>query len=309
METGNNALQVPETHQVTAWTPSDVSNQVNAIQDLMRAAMKKDEHYGVIPGCVKPSLLKPGAEKLCLMFRLGAKYHIEKTDLGNGHREITVTCALYHINTGAFWGEGVGSCSTMETKYRYRGNEAISTGVPVPKAYWDTKKTDFKKAQELLGGPAYMAKKLDEGWMICEKGQKQENTDIADTYNTVLKMAKKRALVDATLNATAASDIFTQDVDENAPPVKPAPVEVKPEPTGETFGKKASDSLFTSKFALPEKRTKDGRDYWVTLDSEGAKLYINEQVVADVIAQNADKTLTVEIEKSAKGSTKIIGVI
>jgi hypothetical protein len=45
---------------------------------------------------------------------------------------------------------------------------------------------------------------------------KVENPDIADTYNTVLKMAKKRAHVDAILTATAASDIFTQDIDERA---------------------------------------------------------------------------------------------
>lgn len=45
--------------------------------------------------------------------------------------------------------------------------------------------------------------------------ERVENIDIADTYNTVLKMAKKRAHVDAILTVTAASDIFTQDLEEN----------------------------------------------------------------------------------------------
>ncbi len=36
----------------------------------------------------------------------------------------------------------------------------------------------------------------------------------ADYYNTCLKMAKKRALIDGTLNATGASHIFTQDVED-----------------------------------------------------------------------------------------------
>jgi hypothetical protein len=40
------------------------------------------------------------------------------------------------------------------------------------------------------------------------------NTNLPDTYNTVLKMACKRALVAAVLNATAASDIFTQDLED-----------------------------------------------------------------------------------------------
>ena len=35
-----------------------------------------------------------------------------------------------------------------------------------------------------------------------------------DQYNTVLKMAKKRSHVDAILTATAASDIFTQDIED-----------------------------------------------------------------------------------------------
>ncbi len=44
--------------------------------------------------------------------------------------------------------------------------------------------------------------------------RKLENDNPADDYNTVLKMAKKRALVDAVLTATAASDIFTQDLED-----------------------------------------------------------------------------------------------
>ena len=37
---------------------------------------------------------------------------------------------------------------------------------------------------------------------------------LADVYNVVLKQAKKRALVDAVLTATAASDLFTQDLED-----------------------------------------------------------------------------------------------
>ncbi len=44
--------------------------------------------------------------------------------------------------------------------------------------------------------------------------RKSQNDNPADEYNTVLKMAKKRAHIDAMLTATAASDIFTQDLDE-----------------------------------------------------------------------------------------------
>lgn len=35
-----------------------------------------------------------------------------------------------------------------------------------------------------------------------------------DIVNTIMKMAKKRALIDAVLSATRSSDLFTQDVEE-----------------------------------------------------------------------------------------------
>lgn len=218
---------------IQAWSPKEVMDQVRAIQNLMKEGMKENEHYGVIPGTNgKPTLLKAGAEKLGLMFRLAPKFDLKYTDFGNGHREITVICTLTHINTQAFWGQGVGSCSTMEKKYRYRSGAGVSTGVQVPKDFWDLKRIGkFKEAQEKIGGPTYTTVKIDGGWFIAEKNEGVENPDIADVYNTVLKIAKKRALVDATITATAASDCFTQDLEELIPEEAPKPkVDLSPRP-------------------------------------------------------------------------------
>ncbi len=44
------------------------------------------------------------------------------------------------------------------------------------------------------------------------------NPDLADTYNTVDKMASKRARIDAVLAVTGASALFTQDVETSAGP-------------------------------------------------------------------------------------------
>lgn len=193
-----------------------VVRQVNVIQDVMKSVMKIDEHYGTIPGTKKPSLLKPGAEKLSLVFRLRPEYLITRSDLGNGHREYEITCTLFHIPTGQPVGQGVGSATTMEAKYRFRGGEKEGTGQPVPKEYWNLRKTDPTKAQDLIGGPGFAPGKIDGPWEICSIGEKVEHDNPADYYNTVLKMAKKRAHVDAILTATAASDIFTQDVEDLA---------------------------------------------------------------------------------------------
>src|SRR5882672_9923494 len=100
-----------------------LTSQVGKIQEVMKKVMQKDQHYGTIPGTDKPTLLKPGAEKLGLVFRLAPSFEIKKTELPNNHREFEIVCTLTHIPTGQIMGQGVGSCSTMEVKYRWRRGE------------------------------------------------------------------------------------------------------------------------------------------------------------------------------------------
>ncbi len=212
-----------------AMSKSGVLKQVQIIQEIMHEVMKQDEHFGTIPGTKKPSLYKPGAEKLSLTFRLRPEYDIRRSDLPNGHREYEVVCTLYHIPTGQSVGQGVGSATTMEGKYRYRTGPVEFTGTPVPREYWNSRDVN------LLGGKGFVAKKNDAGkWEIAIRGEMVEHDNPADYYNTVLKMAKKRAHVDAILTATAASDIFTQDV-EDMPEVIPGAAEPsKDKPRGDT---------------------------------------------------------------------------
>jgi len=203
---------VPVEHQ--PMTAADIRQQVNLIQHVMHEVMKRDEHYGVIPGTgTKPSLLKPGAEKLCLTFRLDPQYEARETYIGE-HLTVTTTCTLYHSPTGRRLGSGVGLCTTRESKYAWRnagrkcpacGKEAIIKG----KAEFGGGWVCFKK-KDGCGA------KFNDGDQSIE-GQPQgrvANPDVADCYNTVLKMSAKRALVAAVLNVTAASDIFTQDIED-----------------------------------------------------------------------------------------------
>lgn len=54
-----------------------------------------------------------------------------------------------------------------------------------------------------------------EGIGCCNSRERRyKNQDAANIANTVLKMSKKRALVDATLSATRASGMFTQDLED-----------------------------------------------------------------------------------------------
>jgi hypothetical protein len=144
--------------QEGAMSPAQVTEQIKMIQAVMRQNMRDGEHYGKIPGTgkdAKPTLLKSGAEKLALLFRLAPEYDIKMIDLAKeglgppGHREVQVTCKLIQISTGRYYGSGVGSCSTLESKYRYRNDAALGEdGKPreVPGKYWQN------RDPELLGG-------------------------------------------------------------------------------------------------------------------------------------------------------------
>lgn len=195
----------------------DIKAQVNLIQHVMKEVMQKDQHYGVIPGTgTKPTLLKAGAEKLCLTFRLDPQYEITQTSEGN-HLTIMSKCTLFHIPSGQRYGSGMGSCSTKESKYAYR---KAARGCPVCGA-----EAIIKGKEEYGGGWLCYAKKGGCGAKFKDgdksiEGQESgriPNEDVADQYNTVLKMANKRSLVAAVLNATAASDIFTQDIEDMEP--------------------------------------------------------------------------------------------
>ena len=102
-------------------TAMQVKKQVTLIQEVMRSVMKKDEHYGVIPGCKKPSLYKPGAEKIAMTFRFAATYSelpgsVERDDFIC----YKINCELIHITSGHSVGSGRGTCNSKEKKYRTR---------------------------------------------------------------------------------------------------------------------------------------------------------------------------------------------
>lgn len=196
-------------------TVQDLVAQVRKVQEVMQAVMKDGEHYGVIPGTkAKPTLLKPGAEKLCLLFRLDPEYELIERQYDGDHLTITARCVLFHAPSGQRRGSGLGSCSTRESKYAYRKGER-----KCPKCGAATVRKSRDDAKEGW----YCWKKIEGCGATFKRGdadiEKQEtgriaNPDLADTYNTVLKMATKRALVAAVLNVTAASDIFTQDLED-----------------------------------------------------------------------------------------------
>lgn len=150
-------------------------------------------HYGKIPGTPKPTLYKAGAEKILATFRIATDFEV--TDLS------TDDCIRYRVKvigvlpSGEIIGYGIGECSTDEEKYRWKK--------PACDDEWHA--ADATMRREKFS--AYNGK---------TQKTKQIRTNPADLGNTVLKMAKKRGMIDMVLTSTAASDVFDQDLEDLA---------------------------------------------------------------------------------------------
>jgi len=217
METTDIVVRAPQHSEVAVSAPrtaKDIIAHVRLIEEVKAAVMKESVHFGTIPGCGdKPTLLKPGAEKLLMTFQLCSDHDVEMKDLGNGHREYLVKTPIRTPN-GILLATGLGSCSTMESKYRWRDSSKKCPACG---------KAAIIKGKEEYGGGWICFKKKDGCGAKFNDGDQKiesqssgrvENADLADTYNTVLKMAKKRSMVDGTLAATGSSDFFAQDLED-----------------------------------------------------------------------------------------------
>ena len=132
--------------------------KISQFQQVVQKTLHEKHDFGIIPGTDKPTLLKPGAEKILMMMGLRSEFEIVDStrDFEKGFFQYQVRCKLFKGDM--LITEGLGSCNTRERKYL----------------------------------------KMDPYTMD----------------NTVLKMAKKRALIDATLLVASLSDIFTQDFED-----------------------------------------------------------------------------------------------
>lgn len=216
--------------------------QKTEIQQAMTAVMKSGEHYGVIPGTEKtdktgrdvskPSLFQPGADTLCFLFRLRPEYtiltNVERDDLIS----YDVKCTLIHIPTGDVWGEGLGAANTREKRYSSQSTAKVCPQCSKPAIIKG--KADFGGGWVCWRNKGGCGAKFLDGDQAVESQEGQvQSGSVWDLKNTILKMAAKRSKVAAVLTATAASDCFTQDLEDlldQAPSYTPprAPAKASP---------------------------------------------------------------------------------
>ena len=159
VEIQSNALSIID--DVNLQQVSATMQKIAQFQAVVQQTLKQNHDFGIVPGTgSKPTLLKPGAEKILMLMGLSSEYEIvEKVqDYDKGFFAYTVRCIL--TKNGQIITQGLGHCNSKEKKY-----------------------TSEKQDVYMLG-------------------------------NTCLKMAKKRAQVDATLTVAALSEVFTQDIED-----------------------------------------------------------------------------------------------
>lgn len=233
----------PERAMTAAHQRKDIVAQMIK-DDILRSGID----YGSIPGTDKPTLFKPGAERLCSAFHLNPRFEtltaIERWEGDEPLFFYRIRCSLIHIETGLEVATGVGSCNSRETKYRWRWvkemdvpermdksrlqtrsstlsefkfaiDEAKTTGdYGKPAAYWQR----FKDA--IADGSARTIKKKTktgkemDAYEIGGTLYRVPNDEIFDLVNTIDKMACKRALIAASLIGANASEFFTQDIED-----------------------------------------------------------------------------------------------
>ena len=167
--------------------------------DFYRNVMEKGTDYDTLKGTRKPTLLKPGAEFLQKGFGMSSRItqieKVERTDPDHPFFMYTVTLAILD-RSGKFITDGAGSANTGETRYAFRwlSENRLPPGV----------------SKESLQS------RMSEGQYGSYREYRLPSSpdEIFSLANTVLKMVKKRALVDGILGATGASRIFTQDVED-----------------------------------------------------------------------------------------------
>lgn len=236
--------------------PKKLVSRLNRLKEIQRQVMKQGTHYGKIPGCSQDSLWQPGSQVLNVAFGLGQEpVNIEEFRDENEIR-YRVTTRVFLITTGTTIAYGVGECSSSEDKYAWRRPKGVE---------WDNTAEDRRRI-----------KYTDDSEI------KQVRTNPADVSNTILKMATKRAEIKGTINALAASEVFTQDIEDlpegmdlerktRPSSTKPAvnPDDVKPVTNNQKIGVLTSVTSKPSGNGTRYSVTIDGKPYGTFSDSLG----------------------------------------
>lgn len=169
--------------------PTELIAYHEEVTRLIQNSLTDGVDYGTIPGTDKPTLLKPGAERLCLAFGAHIEYVLIKSEIDHD-REVRWQKKRKRWNNA------------------YKGDRSFS---------WDVEEGTSQGIYRYIYKARIVradGRVLGEGEGVCSTMESKYIDRPRDCENTALKMAQKRALVAAVLSAFGLSNRFTQDVEE-----------------------------------------------------------------------------------------------
>ncbi|MUH00618.1 hypothetical protein F7734_53465 [Scytonema sp. UIC 10036] len=195
------------------------------IVDFIKSVMREGVDYGTAPGVSKPSLLKPGAEKLAQLFNLRPEFQILESvsDWSGKEHGLEEPVFFYRYKCVLFYprfpkdgeqskpvGEGIGSCNSLEKKYRYRRQSRVCPKCGQETIFTSNDGSFYCWAKKGGCNAKYAAN--DEA-IIDQPTGLIKNPDIYEQVNTIDKMSQKRALIAAILVTCGVSEFFSQDIE------------------------------------------------------------------------------------------------
>jgi len=170
--------------------PAEVLRSQEEARALVQETLKEGRDYGKIPGVDKPSLLKPGAERLNLAFGCAVRFRLVTSEVEHD-RPVPwrKTKAIYEGPKGN----------------RRKTGEEVTEGASVGlyRYVFEAEIVHRESGQVVASCVA-----------SCSSMESKYIDRPRDSENTIIKMAEKRALVGATLLAYGLSEQFTQDVED-----------------------------------------------------------------------------------------------
>ena len=238
----------------------EMREQMALIHTFVADLMIDGTDYGSIPGTGdRKVLLKPGAEKLCELYGYAALIHDRTSELDrdSGYYRVEFTIRVIRRGDGTVIADGVGECNSFEGRYRWRqaerecpacGTAAIIRGKAELGGGWVCWKRKDGCGQRFAA---------DEPRIVDQPVGRVTNDDLPSAWNTVLKIAKKRALVDAVISATRSSGLFTQDLEDEA--AGDAPAEGRPQQ------RRQGDRRPTKTRMAPDRTGRDWGAFWTAI--------------------------------------------
>lgn len=162
-----------------------MSQQMNEFKEFLKNDLKDGIDFGAIPKVDKPTLFKAGGEKIQMYLGLTPQYKLlHREFVPNQERKDKV----WNDTTKKYQ-----EVSSIRNYYSWEWSCELWHG-------------DTKVAEGVGAGNSEERK-----WV--SQYQKGENPD--SLANTIIKISKKRAFMDAIIGVSGVSDIFTQDLEDD----------------------------------------------------------------------------------------------